>query len=627
MEGAKKKIMETSSASKSIAELLAVFVNEIMPYFTDSGGSNNIKKIAAFTNNKAWNDYQENIRFLLKDHGFFLQLENIIHKFEQIFVGWEVKDLNIVKDKILAIKDSISGLQGGLSEFVKIIPFLTDKNNIDAFKKLNEGKPENSVLYLMTKAIIDQIAGPIMKSGYTPDKLSESLKVMTALIDIVSKLKTISTEFSEVLKGNALEEITKFIGDIKTPTGGKPIGDNLVNLFEYFKNNLLSAVDKVDISDVESSIYKMNTFTEMIGSTINFLSKFNEFIEKTNSDTSLKVVYGNTTKIEKTGMKLNTILEKFNEGGEIHQALMGLVGGMGSIMTNLFYPFAKVLNEAIPDLGDFQSAVAIIESVAELSEALSKFSTGFGSFIATVEKMPEIPADLNAKFTKSLQSVVGLTTMQIGGLSVAAYLEKQNPEMEKLANEMNIFASYLSEIKDSYKNIIDDVNEIGKTNISEEILKTLNSNMQIFGKINNPTVPATGVTQVPATANVFADEATRKRFAASATNTTQTAAVPADPKSQLMANNKQAAVNNAATTPAGAAVVQEENSEPILDTLKNISESINSFLAAAARGGGRAVTAGSNVPFIDRIGVDPKLGKRMNGDFAAGDGVNGTYTG
>lgn len=70
MEGAKKKIMETSSASKSIAELLAVFVNEIMPYFTDSGGSNNIKKIAAFTNNKAWNDYQENIRFLLKDHGF-----------------------------------------------------------------------------------------------------------------------------------------------------------------------------------------------------------------------------------------------------------------------------------------------------------------------------------------------------------------------------------------------------------------------------------------------------------------------------------------------------------------------------------------------------------------------------
>jgi hypothetical protein len=62
-------------------------------------------------------------------------------------------------------------------------------------------------------------------------------------------------------------------------------------------------------------------------------------------------------------------------------------------------------------------------------------------------------------------------------------------------------------------------------------------------------------------------------------------------------------------------------------TLINISESINNFLAAAARGGGRSVTAGSNVPFIDRIGVDPKLGKRMNGDFAAGDGVNGTYTG
>ena len=105
--------------------------------------------------------------------------------------------------------------------------------------------------------------------------------------------------------------------------------------------------------------------------------------------------------------------------------------------------------------------------------------------------------------------------------------------------------------------------------------------------------------------------------------------VPAAPSNELVATNpnKQAAMSNAATTNNGAAVVQEENSEPILDTLISISESINSFLAAAARGGGRSVTAGSNVPFVDRIGVDPKLGKRMNGDFAAGDGVNGTYTG
>jgi len=152
--------------------------------------------------------------------------------------------------------------------------------------------------------------------------------------------------------------------------------------------------------------------------------------------------------------------------------------------------------------------------------------------------------------------------------------------------------------------------EIGKTQISQEILKTLETNLQTFSKIStNSTVPVDNV------------------IAASATNTTQTAAVPAVQTNQLMADNKQAAVNNAATTPAGAAVVQEENSEPILDTLISISESINNFLAAAARGGGRTVTAGSNLPFIDRIGVDSKLGKRMNGDFAAGDGVNGTYTG
>jgi hypothetical protein len=248
-----------------------------------------------------------------------------------------------------------------------------------------------------------------------------------------------------------------------------------------------------------------------------------------------------------------------------------------------------------------------------------------------------LPDALDVSFSNKVSGAIQ-SIAKVADKSIIDSLTIKNTEMESLSEQLGIFAGFVSEIKQSYISIIDDMKEIGKTQISQEILKTLETNLQTFSKISTnttvpatgatqTTVPATGVTQVPATANVFADEATRKRFAASATNTTQTAAVPAAPTNQLMADNKQAVVNNAATTPAGAAVVQEENSEPILDTLKNISESINSFLAAAARGGGRAVIAGSNVPFIDRIGVDPKLGKRMNGDFAAGDGVNGTYTG
>lgn len=265
-----------------------------------------------------------------------------------------------------------------------------------------------------------------------------------------------------------------------------------------------------------------------------------------------------------------------------------------------------MIDEVDIDWDKFNGFSEKLSSIGELTGPLSKFITDFKTISGLQTSLPDaLDVSFSNKVSGAIQSIA-----KVADKSIIDSLTIKNTEMESLSEQLGIFAGFVSEIKQSYISIIDDMKEIGKTQISQEILKTLETNLQTFSKIStNSTVPATNV------------------IAASATNTTQTAAVPAVQTNQLMADNKQAAVNNAATTPAGAAVVQEENSEPILDTLISISESINNFLAAAARGGGRAVTAGSNVPFIDRIGVDPKLGKRMNGDFAAGDGVNGTYTG
>jgi hypothetical protein len=641
MENAKKKIMETSSASKSIAELLAVFVNDIMPYFTDSGGSNNIKKVAAFTNNKAWNEYHKNIEFLMQDDGFFLRLENIIHKFYKVFAGWEVKDLNIVKDKILAIKDSISGLQGGLSEFVKIIPFLTDKNNIDAFKKLNEGKPENSVLYLMTKAIIDQLVGPIMKSGYTPDKLSEALKVMTTVFDMVTKIDDITKKFSGVITGESFKEITEFLNTLDPKNAGGTVNkDSLVKFFDYIDKNLLTAISTMDLDKFEDSMSKMNQFTEVLDTINKFMKSFkmlgDTFNESFNGNMSISTALNAFTQDEDT---MSVVLR--NVKGQFRNTFKGIVA-FAKELNNLTY----MIDEVDIDWDKFNGFSEKLSTIGELTGPLSKFITDFKTISGLQTSLPDaLDVSFSNKVSGAIQSIA-----KVADKSIVDSLTIKNTEMESLSEQLSIFAGFVSEIKQSYISIIDDMKEIGKTQISQEILKTLETNLQTFSKIStNSTVPATGatqttvpatgvtqtavpatgVTQVPATANVFADEATRKRFAASMTNTTQTANVPAVQSNPLVANNpdKQAAMSNAATTNNGAAVVQEENSEPILDTLISISESINSFLAAAARGGGRSVTAGSNVPFVDRIGVDPKLGKRMNGDFAAGDGVNGTYTG
>ena len=651
MESAKKKIMETSSASKSIAELLAVFVNDIMPYFTDSGGSNNIKKVAAFTNNKAWNEYHKNIEFLMQDDGFFLRLENIIHKFHKVFAGWEVKDLNIVKDKILAIKDSISGLQGGLSEFVKIIPFLTDKNNIDAFKKLNEGKPENSVLYLMTKAIIDQLVGPIMKSGYTPDKLSEALKVMTTVFDMVTKIDDITKKFSGVITGESFKEITEFLNTLDPKNAGGTVNkDSLVKFFDYIDKNLLTAISTMDLDKFEDSMSKMNQFTEVLDTINKFMKSFkmlgDTFNESFNGNMSISTALNAFTQDEDT---MSVVLR--NVKGQFRNTFKGIVA-FAKELNNLTY----MIDEVDIDWDKFNGFSEKLSTIGELTGPLSKFITDFKTISGLQTSLPDaLDVSFSNKVSGAIQSIA-----KVADKSIVDSLTIKNTEMESLSEQLSIFAGFVSEIKQSYISIIDDMKEIGKTQISQEILKTLETNLQTFSKIStNSTVPATGatqttvpatgatqttvpatgvtqtavpatgVTQVPATANVFADEATRKRFAASMTNTTQTANVPAVQSNPLVANNpdKQAAMSNAATTNNGAAVVQEENSEPILDTLISISESINSFLAAAARGGGRSVTAGSNVPFVDRIGVDPKLGKRMNGDFAAGDGVNGTYTG
>jgi hypothetical protein len=607
MENAKKKIMETSSASKSIAELLAVFVNDIMPYFTDSGGSNNIKKVAAFTNNKAWNEYHKNIEFLMQDDGFFLRLENIIHKFHKVFAGWEVKDLNIVKDKILAVKDSVGGLQGGLSEFVKIIPFLTDKNNIDAFKKLNEGKPEESVLYLMTKAIIDQLVGPIMKSGYTPDKLSEALKVMTTVFDMVTKIDDITKKFSGVITGESFKEITEFLNTLDPKNAGGTVNkDSLVKFFDYIDKNLLTAIVDIKLDKFEDSMSKMNQFTEVLDTINKFMKSFQML---------------GTTLSEGSGIGGASVfqaLESFNQGVDTTQLGASVKGTFTKSFKGIV-AFAKEINnltymieEADIDWASDSTTNRFVEfgnrlsTIGELTEPLSKFITDFKTISGLQTSLPDaLDVSFSNKVSGAIESIA-----KVADKSITASLTIKNTEMQNLSEQLSIFAGFVSDIKQSYISIIDDMKEIGKTQISQEILKTLETNLQTFSKIStNSTVPVDNV------------------IAASATNTTQMATVPAAPSNQLMATNKQAAVNNAATTPAGAAVVQEENSEPILDTLISISESINSFLAAAARGGGRSVTAGSNVPFVDRIGVDPKLGKRMNGDFAAGDGVNGTYTG
>ena len=633
IEGVKKTIMETSSASKSIAELLAVFVNEIMPYFTDTG-SNNIKKIAAFTNNKAWNDYQKNIEFLTgtgewASQGFFPTLKSIILNIWNTLFDWKVQDLNTVKDKILAVKDSIGGLQGGLSEFVKIIPFLTDKNNIDAFKKLNEGKPEESVLYLMTKAIIDQLVGPIMKSGYTPDKLSEALKVMTNVFDMVTKIDDITKKFSGVITGDSFKEITDFLNNLDPKNAGGTVNkDSLVKFFDYIDKNLLTAISTIDLDKFEDSMNKMNQFTEVLDTINKFMKSFkmlgDTFNESFNGNMSISTALNAFTQDEDT---MSVVLK--NVKGQFRNTFKGIVA-FAKELNNLTY----MIDEVDIDWDKFNGFSEKLSSIGELTGPLSKFITDFKTISGLQTSLPDaLDVSFSNKVSGAIQSIA-----KVADKSIIDSLTIKNTEMESLSEQLSIFAGFVSEIKQSYISIIDDMKEIGKTQISQEILKTLETNLQTFSKISTnttvpatgatqTTVPATGVTQVPATANVFADEATRKRFAASATNTTQTAAVPAVQTNQLMADNKQAAVNNAATTPAGAAVVQEENSEPILDTLKNISESINSFLAAAARGGGRTVTAGSNLPFIDRIGVDSKLGKIMNGDFAAGDGVNGTYTG
>lgn len=611
MEGVKKTIMETSSASKSIAELLTVFVNDIMPYFTDTG-SNNIKKIAAFTNNKAWNDYQKNIEFLTgtgewASQGFFPTLKSIILNIWNTLFDWKVQDLNTVKDKIIAIKDSIGGLQGGLSEFVKIIPFLTDKNNIDAFKKLNEGKPEESVLYLMTKAIIDQLVGPIMKSGYTPDKLSEALKVMTTVFDMVTKIDDITKKFSGVITGESFKEITEFLNTLDPKNAGGTVNkDSLVKFFDYIDKNLLTAIVDIKLDKFEDSMSKMNQFTEVLDTINKFMKSFQML---------------GTTLSEGSGIGGASVfqaLESFNQGVDTTQLGASVKGTFTKSFKGIV-AFAKEINnltymieEADIDWASDSTTNRFVEfgnrlsTIGELTEPLSKFITDFKTISGLQTSLPDaLDVSFSNKVSGAIESIA-----KVADKSITASLTIKNTEMQNLSEQLSIFAGFVSDIKQSYISIIDDMKEIGKTQISQEILKTLETNLQTFSKIStNSTVPVDNV------------------IAASATNTTQMATVPAAPSNQLMATNKQAAVNNAATTPAGAAVVQEENSEPILDTLISISESINSFLAAAARGGGRSVTAGSNVPFVDRIGVDPKLGKRMNGDFAAGDGVNGTYTG
>jgi hypothetical protein len=208
-----------------------------------------------------------------------------------------------------------------------------------------------------------------------------------------------------------------------------------------------------------------------------------------------------------------------------------------------------------------------------------------------------MPPDAGKKLSDGVASVANLVSDDL-----IKTLTNSNPKLEILADLMSDFADLFTDIKESNASIVLSATDLAKTTLSPDMIQALSGNLATYYELG--------------------------KVAAAVTGNVQVAAVPAAPTNQLMADNKQAVVNNAATTPAGAAVVQEENSEPILDTLKNISESINSFLAAAARGGGGgSIINGSNVPFIPRIGVDPKLGRRINGDIMSGDSINGTYTG
>jgi hypothetical protein len=282
----------------------------------------------------------------------------------------------------------------------------------------------------------------------------------------------------------------------------------------------------------------------------------------------------------------------YNEYNQISHFVDGITGFVKKIIV----PFSTDISKLTADI-DLESTADDFENISKMMVSAGNFAGGMEAFGKSIDKITKMPPDAGKKLSEGVASVANLVSDDL-----IKTLTNSNPKLEILADLMSDFADLFTDIKESNASIVLSATDLAKTTLSPDMIQALSGNLATYYELG--------------------------KVAAAVTGNVQVAAVPAAPTNQLMADNKQAVVNNAATTPAGAAVVQEENSEPILDTLKNISESINSFLAAAARGGGGgSIINGSNVPFIPRIGVDPKLGRRINGDIMSGDSINGTYTG
>jgi len=595
-----KKFKEAFEVSLGIFDM---FTEKIVPLITKVGDG--AKEIKAFTDNAEFNKYKENLDWLLGKKGetghLTFVMGQMIESFSKAFEKWETPNLSKTYEKMLIVSKAFDVMSKGILEFVKIIPALMDPKAIDALKKMKEQKAEESPLFMFSEIIIKQMAEPISKAGLSGEKLLSALSILAKVAEFMPKLPAALQSFLEIVNGPMLSEVTKALQSSVSFTGGTPIstpslGEQLASFIKFIDENLIGNISNINLSDAEDSIDNITSVINILTKSMDLMDTMKSMSNKLGSEYKVLNKNGKAQKVSFTEMFKQFSTEGLDDYS-VHNEYNAFYKGMEGFFANFVEPLSKILSkfESI----DLESAASQFEDISKMMVSAGNFAGGMEAFNKSIDKITKIPPDAGKKISDGVASVANLVSDDL-----IKTLTNSNPKLEILADLMSDFADLFADIKESNASIVLSATDLAKTTLSPDMIQALSGNLSTYYELG--------------------------KVAAAVTGNVQVAAVPAAQGNPLVATNQEKAsqVANATTTPAGAAVVQEENSEPILDTLISISESINSFLSIAARGGGGgSIVNGSNVPFIPRIGVDPKLGRRINGDIMSGDSINGTYTG
>ena len=377
-----------------------------------------------------------------------------------------------------------------------------------------------------------------------------------------------------------LSEVTKALQSSVSFTGGTPIstpslGEQLASFIKFIDENLIGNISNIDLSDAEDSIENITSVINILTKSMELMDTMKSMSNKLGSEYKVLNKNGKAQKVSFTEMFKQFSTEGLDDYS-VHNEYNAFYKGMEGFFANFVEPLSKILSkfESI----DLESAASQFEDISKMMVSAGNFAGGMEAFSKSIDKITKMPPDAGKKLSEGVASVANLVSDDL-----IKTLTNSNPKLEILADLMSDFADLFADIKESNASIVLSATDLAKTTLSPDMIQALSGNLATYYELG--------------------------KVAAAVTGNVQVAAVPAAQSNQLIATNpeKVSQVANAATT-NGTAVVQEENSEPILDTLMNISNSINSFLAAAARGGGGgSIVNGSNVPFVARIGVDPKL--------------------